>query len=147
MPGIRMRAAALSLAVGLSVAAAPAVGHHGRAGTYQGTEIVTQQGTVLRFDYRNPHVRIYFETKDEQGNVTRWSGEMANISQFVRAGWTKARMEEQLQPGAVLTFTYTPSTVPVASGDTRDSIVMRMINQDGQVVGLVRGNLEEALAP
>ena len=72
---------------------------------------------------------------------------MANISQFVRAGWTKVRMEEPLQPGAVLTFTYLPSTVPYSSGDTRDSIVMRMIDGSGQVVGLVRGNLAEALAP
>jgi hypothetical protein len=121
--------------------------HHGRAGTYAGAKPETQKGTVVRFDYKNPHVRIYFETKDEAGAVTRWSGEMANISQFVRAGWTKARMEEHLKPGAVLTFTFVASTVPYASGDTRDSIVMRMITEDGKVVGLVRGGLAEALTP
>jgi hypothetical protein len=102
---------------------------------------------VIRFDFRNPHVRIYFETRDDAGNIKSWSGEMANISQFLRAGWTKVRMEEYLKPGTVLTFTYLPSTVPQASGGTYDSIVMRMITANGQVVGLVRGGLAEALAP
>ena len=138
---------ALSLIVAFVVASTPLFSHHGRAGTYAGAEIVTSVGTVLRFDYRNPHVRIYFETTDENGDATQWSGEMANVSQFVRAGWTKRRMEEQLEPGTVVTFTYVPSTVAVSSGDTRDSIVMRMIDGGGAVVGLVRGNLAEALVP
>ena len=138
---------ALSLTVGLLMVFTPTFAHHGRAGTYAGAEPVTSEGTVIRFDYKNPHVRIYFETRDDDGSVTRWSGEMANISQFVRAGWGKRRMEEQLKPGTVLTFTYLPSTVPDSSGGTPDSIVMRMINGDGGVVGLVRGGLAEALAP
>ncbi len=138
---------ALSLIAAFAVASTPLFSHHGRAGTYAGTEPVTSEGTVLRFDYRNPHVRIYFETTNDDGITTQWSGEMANISQFVRAGWTKRRMEEQLEPGTALTFTYLPSTVPFSSGDTRDSIVMRMISGGGEVVGLVRGNLAEALVP
>ena len=137
----------LSLALALSIASAPTIAHHGRAGTYAGAQPVTSEATVIRFDYKNPHVRIYFETRDASGTITRWSGEMANISQFVRAGWGKTRMEEQLQPDAVLTFTYVPSTVPYSPGDTRESIVMRMINADNEVVGLVRGGLAEALAP
>jgi hypothetical protein len=143
----RIGSAAALVTLWVAAGAAVLHGHHGRAGTYAGAKPVTARGTVVRFDYKNPHVRIYFETKDEAGAVTRWSGEMANISQFVRAGWTKARMEEHLQPGAVLTFTYLPSTVPYASGDTRDSIVMRMITAKGEVVGLVRGGLAEALEP
>ncbi len=138
---------ALSLMVGAWIASTPAFAHHGRAGTYAGAVPVTSEAKVIRFDYKNPHVRIYFETRDEDDNVTRWSGEMANISQFVRAGWTKLRMEEQLQPETILTFTYVPSTVPYSPGDTRESIVMRMINADNAVVGLVRGGLAEALAP
>jgi hypothetical protein len=125
----------------------PLSAHHGRAGTYAGAMPVTSKVTVKRFDFRNPHVRIYFETTDDAGNVRNWSGEMANISQFVRAGWTKTRLEEQLKPGRVMTFTYLPATVQQASGGTYDSIVMRMINTKGEIVGLVRGGLAEALAP
>ena len=137
----------LSLTLGWWMASTPTFAHHGRAGTYAGAEPVTSEATVIRFDYKNPHVRIYFETRDDNGDVTRWSGEMANISQFVRAGWTKVRMEEQLQAETILTITYVPSTVPYSPGDTRESIVMRMINADNEVVGLVRGGLAEALAP
>lgn len=138
--------AALSLTAGLVMASIPLFAHHGRAGTYDGTEPVTSEATVIRFDFRNPHVRLYFETVDDDGDVTRWSGEMANISQFVRAGWTKTRLVEQLQPGTRLTATYLPSSVPQTAG-TGASIIMRMINTDGEVVGLVRGGLAEALAP
>ena len=138
---------ALSLTASLWLASTPTFAHHGRAGTYAGAEPVTSEATVIRFDYKNPHVRIYFKTRDDNGEVTRWSGEMANISQFVRAGWTKARMEEHLQPESVLTFTYVPSTVPYSAGETRESIVMRMITAENEVVGLVRGGLAEALAP
>jgi hypothetical protein len=139
--------AAWSIAIGLVAGPGPLGAHHGRAGTYTGSTPVTAKGTVTRFDYKNPHIRVYFETKDDAGKVTLWSGEMANISQFVRAGWTKERMTRELMPGAVLTFTYLPAISEAASGGSRDSIVMRMINAKGEVVGLVRGGLAEALAP
>lgn len=143
-PGV---SAALSLTIGVVMAATPLVAHHGRAGTYNGAKQAIGKGTVTRFDYKNPHVRVYFETKDETGKVTLWSGEMANISQFVRAGWTKERMVNELMPGAVLTFTYLAATSQTATGDSRDSIVMRMVNTKGEVVGLVRNGIAEALAP
>lgn len=139
--------AALSLTVGLAMASTPALAHHGRAGTYNGAKQAIAKGTVTRFDYKNPHVRVYFETKDEAGKVTLWSGEMANISQFVRAGWTKERMVRELMPGTELTFTYLAATSQTSTGDSRDSIVMRMVNAKGEVVGLVRNGIAEALAP
>jgi hypothetical protein len=54
---------------------------------------------------------------------------------------------EHLKPGAELTFTYLPAVSQTHTGESRDSIVMRMINQKGEVVGLVRGGIAEALAP
>ncbi len=72
---------ALSLTVGLLMASTSMFAHHGRAGTYDNPERVTSEATVIEFHFRNPHVRLYFETRDDNGNVTRWSGEMANISQ------------------------------------------------------------------
>ena len=62
MARMKMRVA-LSLTVGLLMASTPAFAHHGRAGTYAGAEPLTSEGTVIRFDYKNPHVRIYFETR------------------------------------------------------------------------------------
>ena len=136
--------AVLSLTVGLLMASMPMFAHHGRGGTYdRNTPNITSEATVTDFDFLNPHVRLHFETKDNDGNVTSWSGEMANISQFVRAGWTKRRMEGELKPGTVITVTYRPSIVPQPAG-TGASIVMRIFNGNGEVVGLVRGGLEEA---
>jgi hypothetical protein len=138
---------ALSLTVGLVMASTPLFAHHGRAGTYTGSKPITSKVTVIRFDYKNPHVRVYFQTKDDAGNAKLWNGEMANISQFVRAGWTKARMVEQLPPGAEMTFTYLPAVSQTHSGEGQDSIVMKIVSTKGEVIGLVRAGAAEALAP
>jgi hypothetical protein len=143
----RFGVAAAWFVAGVALASTPVLAHHGRANTYAGAQPVTEKATVTRLDYKNPHVRIYFETKDSAGKTILWSGEMANISQFVRAGWTKERMLKDLQPGAVLTFTYLPATHSTETGGSKDSIVMRMINAEGQVVGIVRNGIAEALAP
>lgn len=130
--------AALALSVGFLMASMPMLAHHGRGDTYVNSQPRTSKAVVTAFDYTNPHVRLFFDTKDDNGNVTNWSGEMANISQFVRAGWTKKRMDAQLKPGAIITVTYRPATVPQPPGKGA-SIVTKILNAKGEVVGLERG--------
>jgi hypothetical protein len=130
---------ALSVMAAFLAASMPMSAHHGRGDTYNGAKTATSKAIVTEFDYSNPHVRMYFDTKDEAGNVTNWSGEMANVSQFVRAGWTKKKMEAELKPGAEVTVTYRISTVPHAPGKGA-SIVTRILNAKGEIVGLERGN-------
>ena len=73
-------------ALGLLMLAAPAFAHHGTAGD-DTSKIVTIKGTVTDFQYINPHVQIYLEAKDEQGNVEKWNGEASNALALHRAGW------------------------------------------------------------
>ena len=72
--------------VGLLMLAVPAFAHHGSAGE-DTSKIVTIKGTVTDFQYINPHVQIYVEVKDEQGNVQTWNGEASNALVLHRAGW------------------------------------------------------------
>ena len=130
---------ASAVIAGLLMASMPIAAHHGRGDTYNNAKTATSKAVVTEFDYSNPHVRIYFDTTDEAGNVTNWSGEMANVSQFVRAGWTKKKMEAELKPGTVVTLTYRISTVPAQPGKGA-SIVTRILNAKGEIVGLERGN-------
>jgi hypothetical protein len=60
--------------------------HHGTAGD-DTSKIVSVKGTVTDFQFINPHVQIYVEVKDEQGNVQTWDGEASNALVLHRAGW------------------------------------------------------------
>jgi hypothetical protein len=85
---------------------APVFAHHGTPINYENSRLFTSKATVTGFEYKNPHVRLFFDTTDEHGNVKHWSGELANPAQYVRAGWDKRRSIEALKPGTVITISY-----------------------------------------
>ena len=51
----------------------PALGHHSPA-AFDGDAVVTIEGTVIQFDFRNPHVYFYVESTDEAGSTVEWEG-------------------------------------------------------------------------
>src|SRR5262245_13235597 len=56
----------------LSIAALSLYGHHGRGATYDMKKRITLKGTVSRVDWRNPHVLIFMDVKDETGKIVTW---------------------------------------------------------------------------
>ena len=93
--------AVVSLVVGVLMAAAPLVAHHGTA-AYDTTTSVTVSGTVTEFRFVNPHVLVYWDVKDEAGNIQRWSGERSGPNSMARnAGWNR----NTLKPGDQVTIT------------------------------------------
>lgn len=86
--------------------AAPAFAHHGTPTNYNSTDLFTSKAIVTGFDFKNPHVALFFDTTDGSGKVTHWSGEMASPSVYLRDGWTKKRSEEELKPGTEITISY-----------------------------------------
>ena len=78
--------------------AAPGFAHHG-ASEYELTEQVTVTGgAVTRFEFVNPHIEIYWETKDDKGGVQKWRAEGTTPNILFRNGWTK----DSLKPGTEL---------------------------------------------
>lgn len=71
-------------AAGLLVISAPALAHHGFAGRYDEEHPVTVQGTVLEFDFINPHSAIIFEAKDKNGVTQRWHAELGGSNVLTR---------------------------------------------------------------
>jgi hypothetical protein len=59
----------------------PLTAHHGRGSTYDMNKRVTLKGVVSRVDWRNPHVVIYMDVKDDGGKVVMWGFENAGVSQ------------------------------------------------------------------
>jgi hypothetical protein len=133
----KVLAALTALLILISV---PMLAHHGTGISYDNSKAVTTKGTVTDFSFTNPHVRIFFDTTDDKGKVTHWSGEMANPAQFLRAGWTKRRCERELQPGTQINVTFFVSRAQEQLPDgVGAALVVRMFNTKGEQIGLDRG--------
>ena len=63
--------------------------HHGTA-AYETGQTVTLKGKATDFQFRNPHVLLSFDVKNDKGSVENWQGEITTPSQLAReGGWTK----------------------------------------------------------
>ncbi len=80
--------------VGLLVMSITLSAHHGQAG-YNTTEKVTVTGTVMDFQFVNPHSIVTLEVKDDKGEKQTWQGELTSPNHLIRAGWTAT----SLKPG------------------------------------------------
>jgi hypothetical protein len=65
--------------------ASVAAAHHSHA-MFDMTREVTLTGTVTSFSYRNPHVFLYLDVKNDAGAVVSWAVEMSNITNMQSRG-------------------------------------------------------------
>ena len=87
----------LVLAAGILAICGPALAHHGNA-AYADNAVQFKQATVTKFLWSNPHSLIYFDVKDDKGNVGHWVCETGSPSALVLIGWSKKSVE----PGDVI---------------------------------------------
>jgi hypothetical protein len=88
------------------------------------TKLVTIAGTVTDFEFINPHGMIYFDAKDEKGNVVKWSAETrGGPNVLTRAGWTK----DTLKAGDQVAFVGHP-----AKNGSNNMRVAKVIFTDGR---------------
>ena len=78
------RAGLLAAAMALSVAA-PALPHHSHT-MFDHTRDVTVAGTVTEFVFRNPHVFLYIDVRNDNGETVKYSVEMSNIPNMIKRG-------------------------------------------------------------
>jgi Family of unknown function (DUF6152) len=76
----------------------PALAHHGALEYDMQHETTVMGGTVTRFDFKNPHVEIVWETRDDKGATQQWTAETTNPNTLSRYGWNK----NSLKPGTEL---------------------------------------------
>jgi hypothetical protein len=80
--------------------AGQAVAHHGNT-AYNTAEPYTVSGTVVEFQFLNPHCIITLESKDASGVTQKWQGELTSPNHLIRAGWNS----QSLKPGDQVTLT------------------------------------------
>ena len=89
------RVATFFVAAFLAVAVLPALSlaHHSVAGNYDRDMPVTFEGVVTKVQWRNPHVWVFVDSTDAEGNVVHWEIEAANPNSLARRGWKRDSLE------------------------------------------------------
>jgi Family of unknown function (DUF6152) len=105
--------AMLGAVAGLGALAAttiPAASHHSFA-MFNQREIMTIEGTVVEFQWTNPHA--FIELQERRGGATRlWSIELNSPNNLTRLGWRR----NSLRPGEQVTLRMNPLRNGVPGG-------------------------------
>jgi len=73
--------------------------HHSFAAEFSSTDIQTIKGTVVEFQWMNPHAYLYVDVTDKTGKKVRWGIQSRNLSILKRQGLSK----QTFQAGDVVT--------------------------------------------
>jgi hypothetical protein len=55
---------------------------------------------VTKVEWTNPHIFIYADVTDDEGNVVSWAFEMGGPNALIRQGWKR----DSLKPDDIVTF-------------------------------------------
>ncbi len=100
--------------------------HHGTGISYDlDAPLVTLKGTITEFAWRNPHVSIFIDVKDEKGNVVNWGIEHSNVNSLAKEGYNR----NTLKPGQEVTIVIHPSRAKAPVG-----LTVKVILADGKEI-------------
>jgi hypothetical protein len=108
----------------LLLAAVPTVAHHSFA-MFDRDKQVTLTGTILQFQWTNPHSWIAIDVPNENGGSDKWSIECNSPNNLARQGWKST----SLKPGDKATIIIHP----LRSGEKGGSFVSVTL-PDGSVL-------------
>jgi len=89
---MRATLAAVTLGVGLHLAAVPVAAHHAFAAEFDRDKPVTLKGTITKLEWTNPHIWIHMDVKGPNGEVVTWRAEGGAPNALYRLGWKKGSL-------------------------------------------------------
>lgn len=90
----------------------PLYAHHSTA-MFDADHPIELSGTIIEWQYSNPHTFIILNVSDENGSATEWTLEGRSPSAIYRLGWTP----NSLQPGDEIIVTVNPLHSGAAGGN------------------------------
>ena len=121
----RITRIALPVAIVLFLMLSPAVlAHHSNA-NYDAKVERLLKGTVVEYDWGNPHVLVIWDVKDSSGKVVRWTADLASVESEQADGLTK----HTLKPGDEVII----SVHPAKDGSPYGNII-QIRRGDGTVI-------------
>jgi hypothetical protein len=88
--------------------------------------VVAFQGTVTRFNWTNPHVYIYVETRDDTGELVEWELETDATPILIRSGWTA----DSLVSGNIVSVRANPER----NSTRQHALLVSISREDGAVL-------------
>jgi len=85
----------------------PGLAHHSFAAHYDLEREVRFEAVVIDYQYINPHVLIFFEAQNENGEIEEWVAETNSPSLFRRRG--RGLKRDSFAPGDLITIAGHPS--------------------------------------
>jgi hypothetical protein len=89
----------VALIAGLLTVCGPMFAHHGAAAYDMSKAVMLKGAVVTKYSWINPHTLIFFDFKDDKGNVQHWTTEIGSPAAVSLVGWSRA----SLRPGDVIT--------------------------------------------
>ena len=100
--------------------------HHSRAGYDTAKDkLTTLNGVVTEVIWRNPHVFLIWDSKDDKGSVVKWTGEFSSPATMISEGLSRTTFKA----GDPLTLTFMPTKAGTPQG-----LVIKIVRPDGKVV-------------
>ena len=115
----------VAMVCAFSAICAPAAAHHS-ALIFDRSSVVAFQGVVTRFNWTNPHVYLYVETPDDNGEIVEWEIETDATPILVRSGWTA----DSLRPGDTVSLRANPER----NAARRHGLLVSVAREDGVVL-------------
>ena len=85
----------VALLAAVLLAPIPAIAHHSFAAVFDSNQELTLDGEVTKVEWTNPHIWVYLDVADDQGEVVNWQCEGGTPNSLRRRGWRS----DTLQPG------------------------------------------------
>jgi hypothetical protein len=91
--------AVIAIVAGVLLAPHVVLAHHG-GNLYDTTKAVVLKGaTITKFEWGTPHNQIYFDAKNDKGEVQHWVASTEPAGVMLERGWTR----RSLKPGDEVT--------------------------------------------
>ena len=82
------------LSIALMCFTATVFAHHGTSISYEMDKTITVTGTAVEFDFSFPHPSLFFDVKDEKGQMVKWGAEFLPTPPAMRnLGWSKTTVK------------------------------------------------------
>jgi hypothetical protein len=121
----RIRTAAFSVLVSLMTALSPAFAHHSGA-MFDAARKVDISGTIIDFNWSNPHANFKVNVDKPGGASEIWAVEMNSPNNLIRDGWKRTT----LKAGDKVTVTVRPLRDGTPGGQ-----YVSIVLADGKVLG------------
>lgn len=72
-----------------AAAVLPLLAHHSIDAEFDRNKPVTVSGTVTKIDWMNPHIWIYLDVKNKDGQIEKWQFEGGPPNALKRGGWNR----------------------------------------------------------